>query len=1655
MTWQSLSQDGSGYGIYQQRYDAAGNSVGDEELVNTYTISDQSMPSVTALDDGGWVVTWQSTGQDGSGYGIYQQRYDASGNAIGEELLVNHQTIGNQDNPSVTALNDGGWLVTWQSSGQDGSGYGVYQQRYDASGNKIGDERQVNTRITGDQSMPSVTALENGGWVVTWQSYGHDGSGWGVFQQQYNSAGDKVGIELRVNLYTLYDQSNPSVTGLSDGGWVVTWQSNVEDGSVYGIYQQRFSADGKRIGPETWVNTYDANEQSRPSVTALDDGGWVVSWQSQVQDGSGFGIYQKRYNADGSPVEPGHAHIDVEDQQANTYTMYDQQYSSITALGDGGWVVTWQSLNQDGSSYGIYQQRYDSNGNTVGIETRVNTYTISEQSKSSVTALGDGGWLVTWQSLSQDGSGYGVYQQRYDANGNTVGDEQLVNTQTLNNQDNPSVTALDDGGWLVTWQSLSQDGSGYGIYQQRYDVTGNKVGNEELVNNYTVNNQQDASVTALNDGGWLVTWQSLGQDGSGYGIYQQRYDSSGAKIEGEKQVNTYTLNDQSMACVTVLDDGGWLITWQSQGQDGSGFGIYQQRYNSSGVKVGDEEQVNTYTLNDQSNPFVTSLADGGWVVAWQSNVEDGSVYGIYQQRYDSNGNKVGPETWVNTYTANDQSAPSITGLESGGWVVSWQSQIQDGSGYGIYQKEYDSNGEPVEPGHTHIAVDDQQVNTYTMNDQSNSSITVLKDGGWIVTWQSQGEDTNGLGIYQQRYDSGGNTVGIETRVNTYIISNQQYTSVTALEDGGWLVTWQSQGQDGSGFGIYQQRYSSGGIAVGEEELVNTYTLNDQSEASVTALTDGGWLVTWQSLSQDGSGYGIYQQRYDISGNKVGDEERVNTQIVNNQDNPSVTALTDGGWLVSWQSLSQDGSGYGIYQQRYDSSGAKIEGEKQVNTYTLNDQSKACVAVLDDGGWLITWQSQGQDGSGFGIYQQRYNSSGAKVGDEEQVNTYTLNDQSNPFVTGLGDGGWVVTWQSNLEDGSGYGIYQQRYDSSGAKVGPETWVNTYTTSDQQLSSVSALDNGGWVVSWQSQGQDGSANGVYQKMYDANGEPVEPGRAHIDVNDQQVNKYTVNDQSYSSITALGDGGWVVTWQSLGQDTSGYGVYQQRYDSAGVKVGIETRVNTYIISDQSRSSVTALDDGGWVVTWQSLSQDGSGYGIYQQRYDSHSVKVGEEELVNTYTLNDQSEASVTALTDGGWLVTWQSNVEDGSSFGIYQQRYNSSGNKVGNEELVNTHTLNSQDNPSVTALADGGWLVSWQSLSQDGSGYGIYQQRYDSSGAKIEGEKQVNTYTLNDQSMACVTVLDDGGWLITWQSQGQDGSGFGIYQQRYNSSGVKVGDEEQVNTYTLNDQSTPFVTGLGDGGWVVTWQSNLEDGSGYGIYQQRYDSSGAKVGSETWVNTYTTSDQQLSSVSALDNGGWVVSWQSQGQDGSGNGVYHKTYDVNGHPVEPGAGANVAALSDDNSPSAAAETSDHGSMRVLLDQSDDGDTSSSHRSTKHDGTDSSHNFAWFGHSDSDTFSLSGSGIHLDLAKLNSSSVANAEVIDITGRGSNSLTLTADDVKDLLDHSGQNELRILADANDKVEAKGFAETGQTATVDHVTYNIYESSDGTHLWVQEDAHVVV
>ncbi|KPJ67763.1 MAG: hypothetical protein AMJ43_01965, partial [Coxiella sp. DG_40] len=399
-----LDKSGVPQKTYAKRSSSDYDPKGTEFQVNTYITDDQWRPSVAGLSDGKFVVTWSSDWQDGSGYGIYGQIYNTDGSKYSSEFQVNTYTLSSQETPSVAGLSDGRFVVTWLSFGQDGSGCGVYGQMFNLNGSKYSSEFQVNTYITNDQQYPSVAGLSDGRFVVTWTSSGQDGNRHGIYGQMYNTDGTEYLSEFQVNTYTIHDQYCPSVAGLSDGKFVVTWMSFDQDGYWDGVYGQMYNANGSKFLSEFQVNTYTVGGQSHPSAASLSDGKFVVTWSSGGQDGDGYGIYGQIFNVDGTRY--------LSEFQVNTYTPSDQDYTSVTGLSDNKFVVTWQSNGQDGDGYGIYGQIFNVDGTKYLSEFQVNTYTISRQADSSVAGLSDGKFVVTWSSV-QDESGYGTYGQLF------------------------------------------------------------------------------------------------------------------------------------------------------------------------------------------------------------------------------------------------------------------------------------------------------------------------------------------------------------------------------------------------------------------------------------------------------------------------------------------------------------------------------------------------------------------------------------------------------------------------------------------------------------------------------------------------------------------------------------------------------------------------------------------------------------------------------------------------------------------------------------------------------------------------------------------------------------------------------------------------------------------------------------------------------------------------------------------------------------------------------------------------------------------------------------------------------------------------------------------------------------------------------------------
>ena len=387
--------------------------------------------------------------------------------------------------------------------------------------------------------------------------------------------------------------------------------------------------------------------------------------------------------------------------------------------------------------------------------------------------------------------------------------------------------------------------------------------------------------------------------------------------------------------------------------------------------------------------------------------------------------------------------------------------------------------------------------------------------------------------------------------------------------------------------------------------------------------------------------------------------------------------------------------------------------------------------------------------------------------------------------------------------------------------------------------------------------------------------------------RANNHTTGPQQAPSVGMASDGGFVVVWSSGSldaptptQDGSWSGIYGRRFDAGG-NPGAEFRSNTWTNHAQFDPQVAVRPSGEFVVVWTTTYQPDSccGYDVFGQRYDAAGVAQGAEFPVNQgANLGNQHEPAIAGAPSGNFVVAWQSSQEGIGNNGIYARRFDATGTPLGNEFHVNTTTAFHQTRPDVAVDADGDFVVVWVDEILDGSGDGVYAQRFSSAGATQGGQFRVNTTTNNRQNRPSIAMDAAGNFVVAFENQltGGDASGTGISAQRFNAAGVAQGGEFRVNTFTTGNQSVPSVAMEPGGAFFITWQSANQDGSGLGVYGQRYNAAGAPLGGEFLVNTFTTSDQSAVAVAAID-GKTLAAWQSPNQPGDPDlGVYFQRYSL-----------------------------------------------------------------------------------------------------------------------------------------------------------------------------------
>lgn len=377
-----------------------------------------------------------------------------------------------------------------------------------------------------------------------------------------------------------------------------------------------------------------------------------------------------------------------------------------------------------------------------------------------------------------------------------------------------------------------------------------------------------------------------------------------------------------------------------------------------------------------------------------------------------------------------------------------------------------------------------QINTYTHLSQRDAAVAASAEGGFVVVWSGSGGLDHSV-VRGRMFDEAGEPIGDQFPISLNAIDSEGLADVAADEAGNFLVVWRSIPIGASSQSLVARLFAAGGAPLTDEIPVSTGTYDPTFGTAVAPIGGGEFVVVW--LGAGGSERPILGRRFDGAGDPVGDPFEVVSQTrgffvelaiggIARADEPS-------DFVVAWDGYQDREALFDVYARRLAPTGAPLGEVFLVPVATLPSQSSPRVAMNDAGVALVTWNQWDEIGGSFEVFERSFDSDGKPTGSERRVNSTTLGDQGLPSVAADGSGEFVVAWHSYPQDGSFEGVFGQRIAPSGARIGGEFQINTYTPDSQYGPSISGDGAERFVVVWQSRGQDGSQEGIFGQRIQA--------------------------------------------------------------------------------------------------------------------------------------------------------------------------------------------------------------------------------------------------------------------------------------------------------------------------------------------------------------------------------------------------------------------------------------------------------------------------------------------------------------------------------------------------------------------------------------------
>lgn len=406
------------------------------------------------------------------------------------------------------------------------------------------------------------------------------------------------------------------------------------------------------------------------------------------------------------------------------------------------------------------------------------------------------------------------------------------------------------------------------------------------------------------------------------------------------------------------------------------------------------------------------------------------------------------------------------------------------------------------------------------------------------------------------------------------------------------------------------------VPVGGEILVNTITAGSQFHPDVAMDNAGNYVVVWSSGPSGDAD--IFARRFDASGAPLESEFQVNTFTSFNQDNPRIGMDADGDFIVAWMSRSQfPPASASIVGQRYDKTGAPVGGEFQISTGLTTIFLD--VAMSANGDFLVTFNGRPAGTSAANdLYARIYDSTGAPKTSPFVVYPRQIPVTDFPSVTSTPDGSWILAWSGN-PSGPNIDILAQRFDADGNLIGPQVVVPDPVNAFRTDACVAA-SNDRIVASWTT-----GSRSVHARLFDGGLAPL--------TGDSLISTLPGVRTQLPACAMDGAGSFVISWTEVNdtipsRDGSGSTILARLFAPDGNPVGAELVVNTTAPGSQGSSELAMSPDGRLAVVWRGPGPDESS-DIFVQLYGTPATVLADLiEFIESLGLGGVGDALIAKL-------------------------------------------------------------------------------------------------------------------------------------------------------------------------------------------------------------------------------------------------------------------------------------------------------------------------------------------------------------------------------------------------------------------------------------------